>query len=194
MKTAITMTICGALNIILNPFIFVLAVYEFYVFLKSFTKLSKLKERINALLGVERKSKVVKLYGPKQVLTEVTSKQVLNFDEFDAFCERYQEDSIYISRFSMIIQLFPLLGILGTVAGLYYAMNSGQGLQSSQDMYEGVRLALSTTIYGIIWAVLFKLCDVVLSAYFINYIEDGIDRFKDKYNEEKGLALGEKLQ
>ena len=61
MKTAITMTICGALNIILNPFIFVLAVYEFYVFLKSFSKLSKLKERINALLGVERKSKVLSL-------------------------------------------------------------------------------------------------------------------------------------
>lgn len=186
----LTLLLCGILKTILNTLIFILAGYEFVQYYKSHSRLKKYKNKIDVLLGPKRKSKKVKAEGPKQYSTQITSELVLNWDEFDAFCEQYQDDSIIISRFSMVIQLFPLFGILGTVAGLYYAMNTNQGLQNAQDMYVGVRFALSSTVYGIIWAVVFKILEVYLDSHFINYIEDGIVRFKDKYNEEKGIALG----
>lgn len=190
----ITLLICRFLKFCLNWIILLVAIYEFTLLYRSMTRLAELKKRIAGLLGSKRKSKKVKAEGPKQYSSEITSEVVLNWDEFDVFCGEYQEDSILFSKFSLIIQIFPLLGILGTVAGLYYAMNSNQGLQNAQDMYEGVRLALSSTIYGLIAAIIYKIFDVVINAYYINYIDDGIERFKDKYNEEKGIALGEKVQ
>ena len=141
-----TLAISSVLKLILNWIIVGLAVYEGKQLYSSLSRLNKLKSKIDALLGVKRKSKKVKSDAPKQYSSQITSELVLNWDEFDEFCEKYQEDSIIISRFSLVIQLFPLLGILGTVAGLYYAMNSNQGMQNAQDMYEGVRLALSSTI------------------------------------------------
>lgn len=190
----ITLLICRLLKLALNVVIVLLGFYELILLFQSLTRLRKLKNTIDILLGSKRKSRKVKADGPKQYSSQVTSELVLNWDEFDAFCEKYQEDSITISKFSLIIQLFPLLGILGTVAGLYYAMNSNQGIQNAQDMYDGVRLALSSTIYGILFAVFYKCLDVFINAYFINYIDDGIERFKDKYNEEKGIALGEDVK
>ena len=76
---------------------------------------------------------------------------------------------IIYSAFSMCIQLFTLLGILGTVAGLYISMNA------DQNIYEGVEFALSSTVLGIIFAVFYKFCDILFVSIFINYIEDGID-------------------
>lgn len=189
-----TLLLSRLCNSFLNPFILMLAVFVFGLFCYSLYKLFLLRNRIDALLGTKVKSKTVTSREPKKIKSETVSESELNWDEFYEFCEQYQRDSISFTWFSSIIQIFPLLGILGTVAGLYFAMNSNQGLQNAQDLYTGVRLALSSTIYGIIAAVIFKFLDVTVNSYFINYIDDGIDRFKDKYNEEKGLPLGDKHQ
>lgn len=98
-----------------------------------------------------------------------------NWDEFDQFLEDYQKQGCWYSAFSLTIQIFPLLGILGTVAGLYLAMKNGE------DMYRGVELALSTTILGILFAVIYKIVDIIIVSTCINYIEDGINRYEKIY-------------
>ncbi len=98
-----------------------------------------------------------------------------NWDEFDQFLEDYQRQGCWYSAFSLTIQIFTLLGILGTVAGLYIAMKNGE------DMYHGVELALSTTILGILFAVIYKIVDIIIVSTCINYIEDGISRYEKIY-------------
>ena len=61
------------------------------------------------------------------------------------------------------------------MAGLYLAMSNGE------DMYEGVELALSTTVLGILFAVIYKVADIVITSALINYIEDGINRYEKIY-------------
>ncbi len=112
----------------------------------------------------------------------------MNWDEFDQFLADYQEKGRCYSVFSLLIQIFPLLGILGTVAGLYLAMGSGQ------ELYNGVELALSSTIFGIICAVIFKVVDIFITALLINDIEDGISRYEKMFKVDHDDAVAAKMQ
>lgn len=58
------------------------------------------------------------------------------------------------------------------------------------SLYEGVRFALSSTVLGLIAAILFKVADVGVGSFFLNYIDDGIDRFRNNYREEKDISAG----
>lgn len=168
--------LCGLLDSVTNPAIWMLAMLELVLMVLSIATMAGFRSRINHLnsKGLE-KSKVSKKEARGKVAKTVAFESKKDWDEFDRFLEEYQRKGGWYSAFSLIIQLFPLLGILGTVAGLYLAMSNGQ------DMYEGVELALSTTVSGILCAVLFKIADVIIVSLFINYIEDGIDRYEKIY-------------
>lgn len=182
--------ICKALNVVLNPFIFILALIEAYLFFESLRKLIGLKREIKEINHSSSGSTNLLQKEPGKVTLASTIITERDWNRFDTFCDKYQDDGRLFSRFSLIIQLFPLFGILGTVAGLYIAMNGNQDWTNAQGMFEGVRFALSSTILGLIAAIVFKALDVTLTSEYINYIDDGIERFKDKYNEAKGLPLG----
>ena len=98
----------------------------------------------------------------------------------------------YITWFFLFIQLFPLLGILGTVAGLYIAMNTNDGTErlfAGEGLYTGDGLALSSTVLGIFFAILFKVVDIFLSNA-VNKIDDNIDRYEKSYTVESQEAQG----
>lgn len=105
----------------------------------------------------------------------------MDMSQLDSFLQDYQKKLGTYNTFVSIIQIFPLLGILGTVAGLYVAMNGN--MNGNQALYDGVRFALSSTVLGIIFAVFFKIVDIFL-VNIINYIDDGIDRYKLNYRTE----------
>ncbi len=177
--------ICKLLDIILNPFILVVAVGELALLIKVIWQQGNLLKRINKLNGREAaRAKKVEVSGKKHTSTE-TLTFVRDWDEYDRFYKQYQDDNRWYTAYTLVIQLFPLLGILGTVAGLYLAMQGNQDWQSAQGMFEGVRFALSSTIYGIMAAIAFKIGDVALQAFFISYIEDGIQLFQGNYNQDK---------
>ncbi len=180
--------LCEVLAGCLNPVIMVVAFLESVLLICSFCILFGFRVRIDKLnKSVITKKGFSQKSGKGKVETTYESTSSKNWYEFDQFLKEYQEKGKYYSGFSMVIQIFPLLGILGTVAGLYVAMSQ------NQNIYEGVEFALSSTVLGIIFAVVFKVFDVILVSWFLNYIDDGISRYEKVYsvdNEDaqKGFA------
>ena len=166
--------LCHVLDVIINPVIFLTAILEALIMCTAVGRLIRFKSRIKKLNEkTVSPSHTSKKDGTLTTKAEVELRQ--NWDDFDLFLEDYQKEGWWYSVFSLIIQIFTLLGILGTVAGLYLAMSNGE------DMYHGVELALSSTVYGIMAAVIFKVCDIVIVSFLINYIEDGIARYEKIY-------------
>lgn len=167
--------LCHVLNVVTNPAIVLLAIAELFLLIKSGMLLSQFRKRIIRLNSKKMVKPTTSKKDEGNLTTTVELELTQNWDEFDQFLEEYQTKGWWYSSFSLIIQIFTLLGILGTVAGLYIAMSNGE------DMYKGVEMALSTTIFGIMFAVIYKVADIFIVAYFINFIEDGISRYEKIY-------------
>ena len=174
----------------LNAGIVILAVAEAVLMIMAYNKMIVLKKRIDALNGETPGKEVLRSKKAGIVETEYTVKVKKDWKEFDSFCDNYQNDSMLFSSVSLIIQIFPLLGILGTVTGLFIAMNSNADWSNAQNLFEGVQFALSSTVLGILFAVIFKFVDIVFCSRYLNYIDDGIDRFRESYNVARELPLG----
>ena len=177
------------LDIILNWVIVALAAGEVFIMVRAIRSLRVLKKDIDRMTREPRRTLSEVTREPHRVSKKYTvPDQEMDWTEFDEFCNRYQEEGKWYSAFSMIIQLFTLLGILGTVCGLFIALRNGQGIRNAEELYEGVKFALSSTILGIIFAVIFKACEVFISSWYVNYIDDGIARFQNNFREDSFLA------
>ena len=111
-----------------------------------------------------------------QVKREFHSMNVKDYHkDLDPLRNGYEKATQLYSRFSLLIQMFPLLGILGTVTGLHVAISEGQ------EIYAGVEFALTSTILGLLFAIIFKFFDVFLFAPWVNEIEDGFDRYEKEF-------------
>lgn len=71
--------------------------------------------------------------------------------------------------------IFPLLGILGTVAALV--------TYSSETMMENFMVALSTTLYGVLLAIIFKFLDAFVSGPLDIVVEEVEHIIQDSDNE-----------
>lgn len=172
----------------LNVGIIGVGIIELFVMLAAWVRLAILKKdigRLNRPSGRKLKSKN-KL--GKRLKKEYTQEDELDWEAFDDFCDKYQKDGIWYTLFSMIIQLFPLLGILGTVAGLYVALGNMESISQSEQLLDGVKFALSSTILGIGFAIFFKLFDIIIGSVWVDYIDDGIVIFQNNYREESTPA------
>lgn len=94
-----------------------------------------------------------------------------------------REYQIMISLYTWytnITAIFPLLGILGTVAALIKEFDDIEGLTGN------FMVALSTTFWGILFAILFKGIDAVVSGPMERIIEDTnyVIRYEGKEAQE----------
>ncbi len=189
----VAMILCQFLNWTLNVGIFVLAIVEFgFFFLRSFAGLKQLKDKVDDLMQEEKQGFLERIKPHSYKRTTKVIKE-WDYEEFDALRVEYQKTDKYYDTFALVIQLFPLLGILGTVAGLFISINNGE------DLNEGVRFALSSTVYGIIFAVIFKVLDIWLITRYVNSIDYGMERFEKNYQEYKenyttGFGRDEKIK
>lgn len=89
--------------------------------------------------------------------------------------------NVTYSLFTTIITIFPLLGMLGTVNALL-------GLNISSENMLNVRgnffNALTSTAWGIIFSILFKL----VHALFVNYFENQIEDSRQMSDEINGVS------
>lgn len=76
------------------------------------------------------------------------------------------------------IPVFPLLGILGTVAGLMLQVQGG-GIEA---MISSLNTALDTTFWGLIFAILLKVIEAVFPSRIIYDVEVMLDDFDKKLN------------
>lgn len=71
----------------------------------------------------------------------------------------------WYSFYANITAIFPLLGLLGTVAALIK-------YSSTTDMMENLMVALTTTLFGVFFAIVFKVLDPVISSKIDVCIDD----------------------
>lgn len=76
------------------------------------------------------------------------------------------------------IPVFPLFGILGTVAGLMLELQAG----NIDAMMQSLDVALETTFWGLLFAILLKVVEAVFSARIISDVEVMLDDFDKKLN------------
>lgn len=82
------------------------------------------------------------------------------------------------------IPIFPLLGILGTVAGLMLELQAGD----INAMLESLDVALGTTFFGLIFAIVLKFIEAVFPSKIIFDVEVMLDDF------DKKLSIAEMFQ
>jgi len=82
------------------------------------------------------------------------------------------------------IPVFPLLGILGTVAGLMLQIQAN-GIDA---MLESLNVALDTTFWGLIFAILLKIMEAVFPSRVIYDVEVMLDDFDKKLNMAEMFA------
>lgn len=79
--------------------------------------------------------------------------------------------------YANITAIFPLLGILGTVAALYK--------YSEETMVENFMIALSTTLLGVFFAIFYKSIDATISGPMDVFIEDADHVIQDHHEEKR---------
>lgn len=82
------------------------------------------------------------------------------------------------------IPVFPLLGILGTVAGLMLELQAGD----IDAMMQSLDVALETTLWGLIFAILLKVIEAVFPARIISDVEVMLDDFDKKLSMAEMFA------
>ena len=80
--------------------------------------------------------------------------------------------------FSQLIPVFPLFGILGTVAGLITQLSS----KNLDTIFGSLKFALGSTFFGLIVAIILKILDSLCSARIINETEIILDDYDKKVN------------
>ena len=88
---------------------------------------------------------------------ESVSRAIRDVDEEQVVAMRKRSESLY-AIFVNVTAIFPLLGILGTVVSLLPMVSDLGAMQTS------FFAALTSTFWGLVFAILFKLLDGFLSA------------------------------
>ena len=116
---------------------------------------------------------------------EPTDGTIVDQDDYDAsitpdtirqYERDFNKDCALHSALSQLIPIFPLLGILGTVAGLMLEVKAS----NNEIMMEAVYSALSSTFFGLIFAILLKFIDAVFSSRIIEDVEVLLDDYSKK--------------
>ncbi len=98
------------------------------------------------------------------------------WEEILGYKEDFNKIQLVYSVFEQFVPVFPLLGILGTVAGLIQQMGD------IDKMSEAISLSMSTTFWGLIAAILLRVLDAVFVSKSVNRMDLFFDTFEQNYN------------
>lgn len=172
--------ICVFLSDVLNDFIIFALLFELGLLIVAVIKLvgNSLDYKKNVTRESIRKNEPPKKLGWKLIRKSVEKVSEFDWEAFSRWRGKAQKSVNLYDIFTNLIQIFPLTGILGTVAGLYISISE------HQDIYIGIKFALSSTVVGVGCAVLFKLLDAFITPLLVAKIEDNIEMFETNYNVE----------
>ena len=97
------------------------------------------------------------------------------WEEVLEYKEEYNKIRLLYNTFEQFVPIFPLLGILGTVAGLI------QQLDHIDQMRDALAVSMSTTFLGLICAVALKIVDAILVSKTVSAMEMFFDTFEQNY-------------
>ncbi len=130
-------------------------------------------------LRIKREIHILELsvYPKSDRRSEIFPSDTLSDKEFLELKDQSRKAAREYALYSNITAIFPLLGILGTVASL-------MGLGSVDDLSANFASALWTTFVGLICAIFFKAMDAGISADLDRLLDesDHIIRERDRKN------------
>ncbi len=127
--------------------------------------------------ALERRNKKYKVNGDSKEIEESDDDTAsITPDTIRKYETDFNKKCSWHSVLVQLIPIFPLLGILGTVAGLMLEIQSSdiEGMMNSLD------IALSTTFFGLIFAILLKFIEAIFPSRIIYDVEVMLDDFDKK--------------
>jgi len=97
------------------------------------------------------------------------------WEEVLEYKEGFNKIELIYQTFEQFVPIFPLLGILGTVAGLI------QQIDHIDQMRDALGVSMSTTFLGLIAAVVLKFADAILVSKTVTKMEMFFDTFEQNY-------------
>ncbi len=154
----------------ITPAIMVLMVLLLIAVILNYVKLRDHYFTIsNALNGREVKKKVDSLGN----VTETTRKTMSDVDTIHSYENKYNGTKSVYETISQLIPVFPLMGILGTVAGLMAQTTAS----NSADIVGSLNVALGSTFWGLIASIILKLVITLFNARVINSVDNMLDAY-----------------
>ena len=159
------------------PFIVLSGVVLIVLLVGNYIVLVGHYNNIESIMGWENKKSSVNRRTHE--ITAGSEKTKATPDDIIELETAFNKTCSWHEAFSQLIPLFPLFGILGTVAGLILMLQHQSGnVIDYNDLY----LALRTTLYGLIFAIILKFIDAMLPSRKIYDTEIILNDFDKKFN------------
>lgn len=162
---------------VLNWLIILCGIAELVMLLINTHRLSDKKNRIDEELSQSDRRATID--GENHTLSEeVSEKRVsdFNLDKIRNYKKSFNDLCSKHNAISQLIPVFPLMGVLGTVFGLMEQVHAGD----VQAMLSSLDTALTSTIWGLIFAIILKIIDAVWPSRMISDVEVLFDDFDTK--------------
>ena len=117
-------------------------------------------------------------------------KTTAAFNEETSSFVQYLKDMFnpFLTRLSFLSDTAGALGLLGTVWGMFLVFYKGS--PDPEDTLQGMGIALSTTIIGLVISIILNSCTTVISNLFdkhLDFINGMADVFQDRMMKEEDL-------
>lgn len=144
--------------------------------LKNWIRLSSQKGKIDD--AINRKDKKAMINKKTQIIEEEVTGEVTAPERIREYEKEFNEMSASYQMLSQLVTLFPLFGILGTVAGLMLQVNAEDfaGIRSS------LNTALGTTFWGLVWAIGLKFLMAIAPARIVFETEAMLESYDKQFN------------
>ncbi len=171
----------------INTFIVISGVALALLLIGNFMVLSGHQSQVKAALSLTNE---VTTYNTKtSAFRSETRKEQVTPDTVRGLEKRFNEIILRHSVYVQFIPLFPLFGILGTVAGLILQINAlSNDSAQLNDLISSLNLSLYSTFYGLVFAITLKVIDAVFPSRKINSIELLFEDYDKKLNNS--IMLG----
>ena len=146
-------------------------------YIKLYTKKSFIHDAMN------RKNKESYLNAKTQELEEREISEAVTPDTIRDYEKSFHEVVSGYNVCTQFISIFPLLGILGTVAG----MISQLGAKDINTMFDSLTIAMKSTFYGLIVTIILKIF-ATFSAKLIEDTEIVLDDYDKKVDNSVKLG------
>ncbi len=146
-----------------SVFIIILAVFVLIRLIMLWVKLSVHQSHIEDALNSKRNLRTTINKKTHEISDETEEGEAVTPDTIRDYEKNFNQTCSKYEIYTQLIPLFPLFGILGTVAGLMLVVQQGDEA-AIENLVDGLGTALSTTFYGLVSAIVLKTVATLLPA------------------------------